>query len=64
MNHKPTRQIKPNRVGDNCPSAWFATLEMARDRNDAGMADRAKAELLRLGVVVQFFPVCEIGPTK
>ncbi len=38
----------------NSPTAWFATLERARNTDNYAMAARAKSELKRLGVTVKF----------
>jgi hypothetical protein len=39
---------------ENCATAWFAALERARMTGNLSLETRAKRELLRLGVVVQF----------
>ena len=36
------------------PTTWFATLEMARERGDYQLAERAQAKLRTLGVTVRF----------
>ena len=38
----------------NSPTAWFAVLERARLVDDYGLANRARRELERLGVIVRF----------
>lgn len=49
MNEKPTKE--PWR---DSPTAWFATLDRARNTGDAELAAKAKSELKRLGVRVDF----------
>lgn len=49
---KPKSSVDPHR----CPAAWFAVLEHARLHGDFERAARAKRELRRLGVIVDFVP--------
>ena len=46
---KPKKDQSATRAED-CPTAWFAVLEEARNRNDQRGIDRAERELKRLGV--------------
>ena len=40
----------------DCQTAWFALLERARLSGDYALAERATAELKRLGVEITFRP--------
>ncbi len=42
------------REASESPTAWFATLELARARQDYQLMAQAERELERLGVAVQF----------
>lgn len=44
------------REASDCPTAWFAMLERARDTRDCELAARALRELDRLGVKVSYTP--------
>ncbi len=48
-----THKGRPARPED-CPTAWFAELELARERDDYARAACAMRELERLGVRVKF----------
>lgn len=39
---------------ENCATAWFAVLERARIDGNTGREDRAKRELARLGIRVEW----------
>ena len=41
-------------VHQNSPTYWFAILDIALSRRDLQAAARARSELLRLGVAVEF----------
>lgn len=43
-----------DRDPQNCPTAWFAVLERAREEGDYERAAQAERELRRLGVAVRF----------
>ena len=45
---------KARREAEECPTAWFAVLERARENNDFERAAEAMRELKRLGVTVRF----------
>ncbi|MGE0481622.1 MAG: hypothetical protein AB7Q17_14235 [Phycisphaerae bacterium] len=44
----------PPRDWRECPTAWFARLELARERREYESAAEALRELRRLGVIVKF----------
>lgn len=46
----PIRSREP----EDCPAAWFAVLEHAREHNDFERAAQAVRELRRLGVDVKY----------
>jgi hypothetical protein len=50
---KKQREPDP-RPPEDCPTAWFVTLERARRTQDFELAARAERELQRLGVKVRY----------
>lgn len=42
---------------ENSPTAWFVTMETARQRGDFARAAEAQKQLKRLGVEVRYRPI-------
>jgi hypothetical protein len=49
-----TNTSHDTRRAEDCPAAWFVVLDRARRTNDLALAERARRELRRLGVVIEF----------
>lgn len=48
------KQLDLDREARQSPVVWFALLDQARDNGDWKLAEKADAELRRLGVTVRF----------
>ena len=58
MTKRPEADARPP---EDCPTAWFVTLERARRAQDFALAAKAERELQRLGVRVKYTPARKGG---